>query len=328
VRDRNRLLALFAALVLVASAALVSACGDDDEGGTTTTTTEATGQAIQSNPDNAGVKITVGSKNFTEQFILGEIYAQALEAAGYEVKKDLNLGSEQIAFKALKQGDIDGYPEYTSTALTSFFNVDAADVPEDADEAVAQSKADFTKEGLTAFAATPFVSGNAVGLLKTKAEELGVSKVSDLEGKSQDLTLYGSPECRQRIDCLVGLQENYGLKFKKFTPVAIDLRYNVLDKGQADLSIIFTTDARLSTDADKYVVLEEDKQVFPAGNVIFVARDETVTKAGPDMQATVELVQQGLSEEVLRELNARVDVDKETPAKVAGDYLRESGYIQ
>jgi glycine betaine/choline ABC-type transport system substrate-binding protein len=328
VRERNRFLAVFAALVLVASAVLVSACGDDDEGdGATTTTTEPTGQAIQSNPDNAGIRITVGSKNFTEQFILGEIYAQALEAAGYDVKKDLNLGSEQIAFKALKQGDIDGYPEYTSTALTSFFDVDAADIPNDANEAVSQSQADFAKEGLTAFAATSFVSGNAVGLLKKTADELGVSKVSDLEGKSQDLTLYGSPECRQRPDCLVGLQDGYGLKFKKFTPVAIDLRYNVLDKGQADLSILFTTDAQLVT-RDDIVLLEDDKQVFPAGNVIFVARDETVTKAGPDMRATVELVQQGLSEEVLRELNARVDVDKETPAKVAGDYLRESGYIQ
>ena len=77
-------------------------------------------------------RITVGSKNFTEQFILGEIYAQALQAAGYTVKKDLNLGSEQIALKALKSGDVDGYPEYTSTALTSFFDVQPQDIPKDA----------------------------------------------------------------------------------------------------------------------------------------------------------------------------------------------------
>ena len=103
-------------------------------------------------------------------------------------------------------------------------------------------------------------------MLKKKADQLGVTKVSDLKGKSQNLTLYGSPECRQRPDCLVGLEQDYGLKFKKFVPVDIGLRYEVLDKGQADLSIIFTTDAQLSTRKD-VVTLEDDKHVFPPGNV-------------------------------------------------------------
>ena len=125
--------------------------------------------------------------------------------------------------------------------------------------------------GLEAFNPTPFNSANAVGMLKKKADELGVKKVSDLEGKSQNLTLYGSPECRQRPDRLVGLQQVYGLKFKKFVPVDIGLRYEVLDKGQADLSIIFTTDARLSTRKD-IVTLEDDKHVFPPGNAIFIAQ--------------------------------------------------------
>ena len=153
-------------------------------------------------------------------------------------------------------------------------------------------------------------------MLKKKADQLGVTKVSDLKGKSQNLTLYGSPECRQRPDCLVGLEQDYGLKFKKFVPVDIGLRYEVLDKGQADLSIIFTTDAQLSTRKD-VVTLEDDKHVFPPGNVTFVARKATVDEAGPDMQKTVELVQQGLTEKVMRELNARVDVDRETPKAVA-----------
>jgi len=163
-------------------------------------------------------------------------------------------------------------------------------------------------------------------MLKKKADELGVKTVSDLEGKSQDLTLYGSPECRQRVDCLLGLQQDYGLKFKKFTPVDIGLRYDVLDKGQADLSIIFTTDAQLST-RDDVVTLEDDKKVFPPGNVTFVVRKQAADEAGPDLQKTVELVQQGLSERVMQELNARVDVDREEPRKVAADYLREAGYI-
>jgi len=271
--------------------------------------------------------ITVGSKNFTEQFILGEIYAQALEAAGYDVKKDLNLGSEQIALRALKGGDVDGYPEYTSTALTSFFDVEPQDIPKDAEQAVTESQSQFEEEGLVAYEPTPFTSANAVGILTEKAEELGVEKVSDLEGKSQDLTLYGSPECRQRLDCLVGLQEDYGLRFEKFTPVDIGLRYDVLDKGQADLSIIFTTDAQLST-RDDVITLEDDQQVFPPGNVTFVASKETADAAGPDLKETVEKVQQGLTERVMQELNARVDIDREEPRTVARAYLRESGFIE
>jgi glycine betaine/choline ABC-type transport system substrate-binding protein len=325
-RSGPRVLALLTAIAALACMVLLAACGgdgDDEE----STTGEQSAQVIERNPDNADVSITVGSKNFTEQFILGEIYAQALEAAGYKIRKDLNLGSEQIAFRALKGGDIDAYPEYTSTALTSFFDVKATDIPSDAQQAVEQSRDEFEREGLVAFDPTPFTSANAVGMLKKKADELGVKKVSDLEGKSQDLTLYGSPECRQRPDCLVGLEQDYGLEFRRFVPVDIGLRYEVLDKGQADLSIIFTTDAQLSTRND-VVTLEDDKKVFPPGNVTFVARQETVDQAGDDLQKTIELVQKGLSEEVMRELNARVDVDREEPRQAARAYLRESGYIE
>jgi glycine betaine/choline ABC-type transport system substrate-binding protein len=318
------LLALVAALVLSIGAV---ACGDDeDEGGDDGGT--ASGSLIESNPDNEGVEITVGSKNFTEQYILGEIYAQALEAAGYTVEKDLNLGSEQIALKALEEGEIDAYPEYTSTALTSFFEFAPEDVPGDAQQAFEETQDDFEGLGLQAFPPTPFSSANAVGLLTETAEELDVSSISDLEGQSQDLTLAGSPECRQRIDCLLGLQENYGLEFGKFTPVDIGLRYEVLDKGDADLSILFTTDAQLFTDPDTYTILEDDQGVLPAGNVLFVASQETVDEAGPDFGATVEKVQEGLSLEVMQELNARVDIDKEDPEDVAAAYLQESGYVE
>jgi glycine betaine/choline ABC-type transport system substrate-binding protein len=322
---RNAALALIATAAALACAALVAACGGNDDN--SSTTEGASGKLIKSNSANGDVTITVGSKNFTEEFILGEIDAQALQAAGYKVKKDLNLGDAQIALKALKNGNIDGYPEYTSTALTSFFGTKAADIPKDANDAVDQAQADFAKVGLVAFAPSPFTSANAVGMLKKKADQLGVKKVSDLEGKSQNLTLYGSPECRQRPDCLVGLEQDYGLKFKKFVPVDIGLRYEVLDKGQADLSIIFTTDAQLSTRKD-VVTLEDDKHVFPPGNPVFVARKVTVDKAGSDVEKTIELVQQGLTEKVMRELNARVDVDRETPRQAAREYLRESGYIK
>jgi glycine betaine/choline ABC-type transport system substrate-binding protein len=321
----SRLRALFAVLAALVLALGVAACGDDDDDGGDG---GGDGELIEANPDNEGIQITVGSKNFTEQFVLGEIYAQGLEAAGYDVSKDLNLGSEQVALRALQDGEISGYPEYTSTALTSFFDLPPEEVPNDPAEATEQSQGEFEQLGLVTFEPAPFNSANAVGLTTERAEELGVETVSDLEGQSQDLTLYGSPECRQRVDCLVGLEDGYGLDFASFTPVDIALRYQVLDKGDADLSILFTTDAQLFTDPDKYVILEDDQSVFPAGNPVFVARQEVVDQAGPDFQETVEKVQENLTLEVMQELNARVDVDKETPEQAAREYLQEFGYIE
>jgi glycine betaine/choline ABC-type transport system substrate-binding protein len=316
---------LFALVACALLAVGIAACGDDDDE-SDSGNGDTSAEAIQENPDNNGVELTVGSKNFDEQFILGEIYAQAFEAAGYDVKTDLNLGSEQIALRALQDGEISGYPEYTSTALTSFFDVPAEEVPNDAQQAVDDTQAQFEADGLVAFDPTPMNSANAVGLLTSRAEELGVSTISDLEGASEDLTLYGSPECRQRVDCLVGLEENYGLSFDEFVPVDIGLRYEVLDQGDADLSILFTTDGELA-ESDEYTTLEDDQDVFPAGNVTFVASQEAVDEAGPDMQETAELIQGNLTNEVMQELNARVTLDKEEPTDVARDYLVESGYI-
>jgi glycine betaine/choline ABC-type transport system substrate-binding protein len=314
-------LALLAAAILAVG---IVACGDDDEGGDE----GASADLIEENPDNNGVQVTVGSKNFTEQIILGEIYAQALEAAGYDVSTDLNLGDETVALAALQDGEVDAYPEYTSTALTSFFEFAPEDVPDDPQQAFEDSQDEFEGLGLQSFPPTPFSSANAVGLLTETADELGAEKISDLEGKSRDLTLYGSPECRQRIDCLVGLEQNYGLEFKEFTPVDIGLRYQVLDNGDADLSILFTTDAQLFTDPDTYTILEDDKGVLPTGNVLFVATQDIVEEAGADFGETVESVQENLSLEVMQELNARVDVDREKEADVAHDYLVQFGYVE
>lgn len=316
-------------IALLAMALGLVACGSDDSGnGSSDDSTAASGGSIEANTANADTPtLTIGSKNFTEQIVLGEIYAQALEAAGYNVKTDLNLGSETVALAALKKGEISGYPEYISTALTSFFNTAPEDVPGDVNGAYEMAKKDLAKDGIVALEPTPFASANAVGMLTSKAEELGVTKVSDLAGKSQDLKLYGSPECRQRIDCLLGLQQNYGLDFKSFTPVDIGLRYEVLDKGQADLSIVFTTDAQLG-DSDKYTILEDDKGVLPAGNVIFLTKQKTIDAAGEDYTSTIEMVQEGLTEKVMQELDARVDLDKEQPADVAHDYLVAGGYIE
>jgi osmoprotectant transport system substrate-binding protein len=330
---RRITLAMLAALALVAAG-----CGSDDSSSTSAaspstpapaaTQTTAT-QTIASNPDNASTTITVGSKNFTEQKVLGEIYAQALKAAGYGVKTELNLGDEKTALKALKDGQIDGYPEYTGTALLSFFDVPTDKLPNDPTQAYDEVKADFQKSRppIDALAPTPFTSSNEVGLTQQEDQKLGgITKISQLQGTSQNLTLYGTPECRQRLDCLLGLQKVYGLKFKKFVPVDPALRHEVLQKGQADLSIVFTTDPQNTR--DKVVLLQDDKGMFPPYNSTFLVKSAFAGKAGPDLAKTIDLVNQGLDARAIQELNARVDLDKQTPAAVAGEYLKESGYVQ
>jgi osmoprotectant transport system substrate-binding protein len=315
----------FAMLAALALAIGVSACGSSSS---TSSEGGSEGGAIVSNPANGKVSLTIGSKNFPEQEILGEIYAQGLTAAGYKVKSDLSLGSETVAHQAVKSGAVSGYPEYASTALTSFFGLEPEEVPSDANEAWEKANEEFEKEGLEAFPPTPFASANAVGLLKKTAEKYGLKDVSDLKGVSEKLSLYGSPECRERIDCLAGLEKLYGLKFKSFHPVEIGLRYTVLEKGQADLSILFTTDPQLAAEKDKFVILEDDKHVFPAGNVIFVTKSSTAKEAGPDYEKTIVQVQEGLTLPVMQELDARVELEKQTPKEAAAAYLKSAGYTK
>ncbi|MET0203190.1 MAG: glycine betaine ABC transporter substrate-binding protein [Casimicrobiaceae bacterium] len=276
-------------------------------------------------PASAQQPFRVGSKNFTEQFVLGEIYSQALEAAGYTVKKQLNLGSELIAHKSLQSGKVDAYPEYTGTALTSFFGVKTADVPKDANKAFEDTKAGFAKEDITALPPTPFENTYRLGMTKEGAKKIGDPKtISDLKGKEGDLAITGFPECKQRQDCLLGVEDTYGLKFGKF--VSSEQKYQVLDSGDADVAFIFTTDGDLA--GGKYAILDDDKKFFPPYNVTFAIRNEALKTIGPDGQKVIEAVQAPLTEKVMQELNARVDIDKEKPADAAQQYLQEFGYIE
>jgi glycine betaine/choline ABC-type transport system substrate-binding protein len=328
-------LAALAVLILVLG---LAACGGGGNS-TVSESTEATSDPIKAvsdstetiplyfNPENQRVTLTIGSKNFPESEILAEIYAQALAAAGFKVKTALGLGSETIARKAVRTGQISGYPEYASTALTSFFGFKPEEVPSDALAAKEKANAEFLKEGLQTFAPTPFASANAVGTTRETAEKYGLKTISDLKGVSEKLSLYGSPECRQRIDCLAGLEKLYGLKFKSFNPVDIGLRYTVLEKGEADLSILFTTDPQLAAESSKFVILKDDKKVFPAGNVIFVHKRATAWEAGSGLELTIQAVQEGLTVKVMQELNARVELEKETPEAAAKAYLESAGYV-
>jgi osmoprotectant transport system substrate-binding protein len=313
-------------LLLVLASLAMAACGDDDDdGGGSNNQGGGEPAAIQKDDSLSSVKLTIGSKNFTEQKVLGEIYAQALTAGGYDVSTELNLGDEKTALAALEGGEIDAYPEYTGTALLSFFGFQADELPKDEQEAYQEAEKGFAEKNLTALPPTPFTSSNEVAVTQETADEHSLKKISDLSKVDGQLTLFGSPECRQRLDCLLGLQRVYGLEFKKFTPVDIALRHEVLTRGQADVSIVFTTDPQIERENE--VLLEDDKGMFPPYNSTLVVRDEVLKEAGGKFEEVVGLVNRGLTDRVMQELNARVDLDKETPRQVATEYLQETGLV-
>jgi glycine betaine/choline ABC-type transport system substrate-binding protein/ABC-type proline/glycine betaine transport system permease subunit len=332
---RMRSRSVLALLALVVLAFGLAACGSDDDNNSgstgaaaaTTTSGGADSKLIQANTENGSKPtITVGSKNFTEQFILGEIYAQALHAAGYKVKKQLNLGSEQIALKALKSGTVDAYPEYTGTILTSFCKIKDADVSHDPAQAYTQAKDCMAKEGIAAYKQSPFTDSNGFALTQATAQKLGnITALSQLKDKAPTLRISGPPECQQRVDCLLGLEKTYGLKFKKFVSIDIAKRHEVLKNGQTDVGEVFTTDGQIK--ADNLVLLKDDKQLFPPYNAVLLAKSSVAEKAGPDFAKTIDAVTSGLTLPVMQELNSRVDLDKEKPAAVASEYLKEAGYI-
>jgi osmoprotectant transport system substrate-binding protein len=328
-RTTTALAAALAALTLN-----VSACGGDDtpssSGSKATSTPEATQAAdtgqITSNSANAAIKLKIGSKNFTEQKVLGEIYAQGLAAAGYTTTTDLNLGDQDTALAALKGGQIDAYPEYTGTALTAFYKKDAADLPKDAHAAYEELKGLFAPDGITAFPPTPFTNSNEVAVTAETAQKYSLTNISDLSKVADKLTLYGTPECRKRMDCLLGLEKVYGLKFKKFVPVDPAQRHEVLSSGRADVSIVFTTDPQIKR--NKEVLLKDDKGMFPPYNPTLLMKTETADKAGADLPKAIDQIQKPLTDDAMQELDARVDLDKKDPAEVAKEYLSETGLVK
>jgi glycine betaine/choline ABC-type transport system substrate-binding protein len=220
-------------------------------------------------------------------------------------------------------GEIDAYPEYTGTALTSFFDVKTADVPRDAMEAFEQAKAGYAENEITALPPTPFENTFRLGMTKEGAAKIGnPTKISDLKPHASKLSINGFPECRQRQDCLLGVQDTYEMKFDEF--VSSEQKYQVLDSGDADVAFVFTTDGDLAS--GEYVVLDDDKKFFPPYNITFAMRNDALEKVGPEGQEVIERVQKPLTEKVMQELNARVDVDKAKPADAARQYLQSAGF--
>jgi osmoprotectant transport system substrate-binding protein len=299
-------------LLVVMSALVAAGCGGDDEDGgeAAPATTEAAEQPA----------IVLGTKNFTEQFILGELYKQALEAKGYEVELKSNIGSTEIIDTALTSGEINFYPEYTGTALTVVFGEEGS--APTAEETYDQAKQLYEARGQTLLDMTPFSDSDAIAVLKKTADEHGLQAVGDLK-KVPNLRLGGQPEFRTRTQGLPGLRQNYGITEVEFVPFAGISPYEALDQGKVDAAAIFSTDPPLAT--GKYVVLEDTEAQFGFQNVAPVVDQELVDALGQEFVDAVNAVTALLTEEAIIAMNSAVAIDQEPAADVAGEFLEANG---
>jgi glycine betaine/choline ABC-type transport system substrate-binding protein len=319
------------AAVAVALAVGLGACGSDESGSGKSggAGSAAASKLIKPDPAAKGKRITIGSKNFTESVIVAQIYGQAMQKAGYSVTFDPSLGLELATTQAMQEGQIDGYPEYTGTALTSLLGVDPRDVPKDEDEAYQETKRRYAERyHFVAYPQTPFTNANALGMTAERAKQLGNPRtISDLaRTQNGKLTLAAAAECFKRSDCALGFERVYGLRFKRKITINLAQRHDVILRKKADLTIPFTTDGQIA--ANKEVVLEDDKDLFPPYNVTFVLTSAKAKELGPGAEKLITTVQKGLTTPVMRELNSRADLDRQDPARVATDYLKAEGFVK
>jgi osmoprotectant transport system substrate-binding protein len=267
--------------------------------------------------------LKVGSKNFTEELILGELYAQALERAGFAVTRKLNLGTTDIAMAALGRGEIDLYPEYTGTALLNVLHQPPQSDPKRAYNAVRGAYA--TRFGLTWLDPAPMNDTQALALTQDVAGRYALGRLSDLAAKAGELRLGAVPEFLTRADGLPGLQKRYGgFRFKQTKIVDNGLKYQALEHGDVDVIIAFSTEGQLK--ADSLVVLEDDKHLFPSYAVAPVIRT-TVLEAKPKIADPLNRLAPRLTNDAMQNMNLQVDgSQKREPADVARDFLEQNGF--
>jgi osmoprotectant transport system substrate-binding protein len=312
-RRRNRLLALLAA---VAATGLVAAgCGGGDDGGSSSGGGSSSTGASSAQPGKGKPPVTIGDKNFTEEFILGELYAQALRAKGFTVTLKGNIGSSEIVDKALRAGRIDMYPDYVGTIVSVLAGTDP---PASQQATYAAAKKYEEANGSTLLDMTPFFDTNAVGVMPEYAQKNGLKTIDDLK-KVGSFTYADTPENLHRLQGVKGLREVYGLTDLKFKPLAIGLQYPALKRGDVDTADVFSTDAQLTR--TKLVLLEDTKHIFGFQNVAPVARRKVLQEQGPAFAQTINAVSAKLTAEAMRSMNAAVDIDKRAPKDVAKQFL-------
>lgn len=267
--------------------------------------------------------ITVGSKDFTEQFILGEMYALALEAAGFTVERKLNLGGTPVAHAALQSGEIDLYPEYTGTGLLTVLKLPTSGDPVEVYKTVAREYKERFQ--LIWLDPAPMNNTQALAMTRARAAELGIATLSDMAAKASELVMIGPPEFQVREDGLPGLQATYGnFRLKEYKAVDPGLRYRGLLDGEADVVVAFGTDGEIA--AFDLVILEDDKKLFPPYQVAPVVRQDTL-EANPGIAKALNALSPLLTNAVMQELNYEVSGKQREPADVARAFLVEAGIL-
>ena len=335
---KRKLTALLASLILLVP--LLAACGGAESTGTGANATAseadgAAGTAVGGGANEAagaassGDKtITVGSKDFTEAILMGELYAQALEAKGYTVNRKLRLGSVQILDQALMSKQIDMYPEYTGTSLETVvkYTGETPKTPEETYQIVKDFYAKRTP-ALTVLQPANFNNTNGIVVRKEVAQKYNLRTLEDLAKASPNLIFASFSEFQERPDSFPRIKENYpDMNFKDVLLVnAIGLRYKALEEGDADVGIGFTTDGQIAS--QDLVVMEDPKNIWPFYYPAPVVRSDVLEK-NPKMEEVLNSVSETLDAETMRELNAQVDIEQEDPDEVAAEFLQEKGIVE
>lgn len=265
--------------------------------------------------------MTLGTKDFPEQFILGQLYAQALRVKGFSVTLRNDIGASEVVQRDLAAGKIDGYPEYTGTILSVLARDSRR--PTSANEAYARAAAYVRKHGSVLLAMAPATDTNVLITKPAYAAQHGLGSLADLPRLGSSAMLAGPPEFRTRFAGLIGLRHVYGVTDIGFMPAPIGGQYRALQEGRAQLGVAFTTDGQLSQGG--YTLLDDPENIFGFQNVTFVVRQDVLAREGPAFAQTINAVSAKLSTQALRVMNAAVVLDQQSPAAVARQFLGASG---
>jgi osmoprotectant transport system substrate-binding protein len=303
------------AAALCATLALV-ACG----GSSSSSTGSTGGSGSASGPGKGKPAVTIGDKNFTEEFILGELYSQALRAKGYNVTLKGDIGSSEIADKALTSNTIQMYPDYVGTILSVLAHQNKP--PASAAATYQAAKRFEQSRGFMLLDPTPFYDTNEVATLPAYAKKYKLATIADLK-RVGSFGYADTPENLNRLQGVAGLRRVYGLTKLKFTPLAIGLQYPALERGDVQTADVFSTDAQLTR--VKLTMLTDTKHIFGFQNVAPVVSKKVLQAEGPAFTQTINTVSSKLTIPAIQSMNAAVAIDKQAPATVAKAFLKANG---